>query len=54
MKYLVAKANETARAFVAKLDKEQPGWIILYRTNDYYIACTQRDLYNHLSKAVIA
>lgn len=28
-RYIVARANATARPFVAKVENERPGWIVL-------------------------
>jgi hypothetical protein len=47
MTYLVAKANPTATAFVAKATNEKPGWIIVARrVPSYPEALKIRDKHN--------
>ena len=41
-KYIVARANQTAMAFVSKSEREQEGWIVLHRTNDYWQAMERK------------
>lgn len=46
MRYIVAKANQTATCFVAKAEKERDDWIVIYRTVSYAEACARRDAEN--------
>ena len=44
--YYIAKANQTARAFVVRAENLNPAWIILAESNSYTKACIARDAIN--------
>lgn len=46
--YYVAKANETARAFVVRAENLKREWITISESNDYSKACAERDRANNV------
>lgn len=44
--YTVAKANETARAYVARTENLKPFQIVLDESNSFTDACAKRDAHN--------
>ncbi len=44
--YLIAKSNQTARAFVVRRALAESHWIVIDETNSYVDACRMRDEYN--------